>query len=41
MILSEFLVPPSTKSTFDNDVWIYIERKTTTKNYLSLPEKKY
>ena len=21
---------PSTKSTFDNDVWIYIERKTST-----------
>jgi outer membrane protein assembly factor BamE (lipoprotein component of BamABCDE complex) len=23
--------PPSTKSTFDNDVYIYIERKTSSK----------
>jgi outer membrane protein assembly factor BamE (lipoprotein component of BamABCDE complex) len=32
--------PPSTKSTFDNDVWIYIERKTTTKKLFKLARKK-
>ncbi len=26
----ELLGEPSTKSSFDNDVWIYIERKTST-----------
>tara|TARA_B100001173_G_scaffold89648_1_gene77100 strand:+ start:834 stop:1307 length:474 start_codon:yes stop_codon:yes gene_type:complete len=26
----DLLGKPSTKSTFDNDVWIYIERKTST-----------
>ena len=26
----ELLGSPSTKSTFDNDLWIYIERKTDT-----------
>ena len=26
----ELLGQPSTKSSFDNDVWIYIERKTST-----------
>ena len=25
---------PSTKSTFDNDVWIYIERKITNTHFL-------
>ena len=34
------LGPPSTKSTFDNDVWIYIERKTTTSEIRSLGRKK-
>ena len=29
-----------TKSTFDNDVWIYIERKTTTTSLLKLAKKK-
>ena len=29
MILFKLIGPPSTKSTFDNDVYIYIERKTT------------
>ena len=28
MILLKLLGSPSTKSTFDNDLWIYIERKT-------------
>ena len=34
------LGPASTKSTFDNDVWIYIERKTTTKKLFKLAKKK-
>ena len=32
--------PPSTKSTFDNDVWIYVERKTTRKSLFKLAKKK-
>ena len=36
----KILGPPSTKSTFDNDVWIYIERKTTTKKLFKLARKK-
>ena len=28
----KLLGPPSTKSKFDNDLWIYIERKKTTKD---------
>ena len=36
----KLLGPPSTKSTFDNDVWIYIERKTTTKKLFKLARKK-
>ena len=31
---------PSTKSTFDNDVWIYIERKTTVSELKTLGRKK-
>ena len=31
---------PSTKSSFDNDVWIYIERKTTTETLVKLAKKK-
>ena len=27
--ITKLLGPPSTKSTFDNDVWVYIERKST------------
>ena len=34
------LGPPSTKSTFDNDIWIYIERKTTTKKLFKLARQK-
>jgi outer membrane protein assembly factor BamE (lipoprotein component of BamABCDE complex) len=34
------LGPPSTKSTFNNDVWIYIERKTTKSNLVTLGKKK-
>ena len=36
----KILGPPSTKSTFDNDIWIYIERKTTTKKLFKLARKK-
>ena len=31
----KLLGPPSTKSTFDNDLWIYIERRTDTSSLLS------
>ena len=32
--------PPSTKSTFDNDVFIYIERKTSSAKLTKLGKKK-
>jgi len=32
--------PPSTISTFDNDVWIYIERKITKSSLLKFGKKK-
>ena len=32
--------PPSTKSTFDNDVYIYIERKTSGTKLVKLGKKK-
>ena len=31
---------PSTKNTFDNDIWIYIERKTTVSEFKSLGKKR-
>jgi len=34
--LLNLLGPPSTKSSFDNDVWIYIERVTKNKSVFSL-----
>mgnify|MGYP003755582503 CR=1 FL=1 len=34
------LGPPSTKSKFDNDLWIYIERKKTRTTILKLGKKK-
>ena len=34
------LGPPSTKSSFDNDIWIYIERKTTTNHLFKLGTEK-
>jgi len=34
------LGPPSTKSTFDNDIWIYIERKTSKSSIVKLGKKK-
>ena len=36
----KLLGPPSTKSHFDNDLWIYIERKTTNTAITSLGKKK-
>ena len=32
--------PPSTKSSFDNNVWIYIERKKINRSIFSLGNKK-
>ena len=34
------LGPPSTKSKFDNDLWIYMERKKTRTSLLKLGKKK-
>tara|TARA_Y100001958_G_C20866464_1_gene302527 strand:- start:109 stop:510 length:402 start_codon:yes stop_codon:yes gene_type:complete len=34
------LGPPSTRNYFDNDVWIYIERKTTVSDLRSLGKRK-
>ena len=36
----EKLGPPSTESTFDNDIWIYIERKETKTSMTSLGRRK-
>ena len=36
----KILGPPSTKSSFENDVWIYIERKTTTEKLYKLSKEK-
>ena len=35
------LGPPSTKSTFDNDIWIYIERKKFESSILRTSKDKY
>ena len=32
--------PPSTKSTFDNNIWIYIERKKSNRSVFALGTKK-
>ena len=37
--IMKLLGPPSTKSKFDNDVWIYIERKKTNKGFFTLGSK--
>ena len=34
------LGPPSTQSTFDNDIWIYLERKETKSTITTLGRKK-
>ena len=36
----EIIGPPSTKSTFDNDVFIYIEKKTSSSKLVKLGKKK-
>ena len=36
----DILGPPSTKSKFDNDVWIYIERKNSKSSVMKLGKKK-
>ena len=38
-VITQFGIP-STKSTFDNEVWIYMERKTTSSNVKSLGKQK-
>jgi len=35
----KFIGPPSTQSTFDNDIFIYIERKTSSSKLLKLGKK--
>ncbi len=37
----KILGPPSVKSTFSNDLYFYIERKTTTDKLIKLGKKKY
>jgi outer membrane protein assembly factor BamE (lipoprotein component of BamABCDE complex) len=36
----KILGPPSTKSTFDNDVWIYLERRNARSSIFKLGKKK-
>ena len=36
----EIFGPPSTKSTFDNNIWIYIERKKENRSIFTLGSKK-
>ena len=36
----DLIGPPSTKSSFDNDVYIYIEKKTSTSKLTKLGKKK-
>ena len=38
--LIKLIGPPSTKSAFDNDVYIYIERKTSSSRITKLGQKK-
>jgi len=38
--IKSILGPPSTKSTFDNDVWIYIERQITREPLIKLGKEK-
>ena len=37
----KILGPPSVKSTFNNDLYFYIERKTTTDKLIKLGKKKF
>jgi len=36
----QILGPPSTQSTFDTDIWIYIERKTSKSSLIKLGKRK-
>ena len=36
----ELIGPPSTKSTFDNDLYIYVERKTTGSKLMKMGKKR-
>ena len=38
--IQKILGPPSTKSTFDNDVWIFIEREITNEKLIKLGKEK-
>ena len=38
--IKQILGPPSTKSTFDNDIWIYIEREITNEKLFKLGKEK-
>ena len=38
--IQQILGPPSTKSTFDNDLWIYIEREITNERLIKLGKEK-
>ena len=38
--IHKILGPPSTKSTFDNDVWIFIEREITNEKLIKLGKEK-
>ena len=38
--IMKLLGPPSTRGSFDNDLWIYIERSTSSSRFLKLGKKK-
>jgi len=38
--IRNLLGPPSTKSTFDNDIWIFIEREITNQKLMKLGKEK-
>ena len=38
--IQSILGPPSTKSTFDNDIWIFIEREITREKLIKLGKEK-
>ncbi len=38
--IQQILGPPSTKSTFDSDIWIYIEREITNEKLIKLGKQK-
>ena len=38
--ITKLLGPPSTKSNFDNDIWIFIERETISQKIIKLGKEK-